>query len=246
MRPGLVRAILVLTAASLVAGCGAGDTRQRDAFVAAVDVTYSTQGVRQSYLPDLDAVTRRAATARAPFYADAFDGSPTAHIRWRVQSDFSRKPPAVYDGNDDLERQYLAGRARALHPALRGLLATRPTKSGSPLGQVLETLAGVCGQQREAGRHCHAYVFTDGVFIGDGFDARHSSQRSIERFTNRWAKRLDGLRGADVSFVGVGYGTSVPTGALDASRQLSGAVLEAAGARLKDWNVRLAPADAQS
>ena len=243
------RIVPVSACTLLLGGCAnekpTGTTSDRgDAFVAAVDVTYSTQGVRQTYLPDLVAVTDRAAAARAPFYADAFDGNPAAHIRWRVQGDFARRPPAVYDGNESLTQQYLAARARELRPQLRELLATRPTRSGSPLGELLQSISGLCAQQRTAGRHCRAYVFTDGVFIGDGFDARRPvTQRALQQFVDRWATRLSGLRGAEVSFVGVGYGTTVPPRALETSRRGAQALIAAAGAEMKDWNVRLAPED---
>jgi len=80
-------------------------------------------------------------------YADAFDGDPAARIRWRVQGDFARKPPAVYDGNKALTEQYFAGRARELRPRLRALLSTRPARSGSPLGELMESWRRCAGSE---------------------------------------------------------------------------------------------------
>ena len=57
-----------------------------------------------------------------------------------------------------------------------------------------------------------------------------------------WADRLSGLKGAEVSFVGVGYGTKATDGTLAQSRAAADALLHAAGAELADWKVALAPA----
>ena len=43
------------------------------------------------------------------------------------------------------------------------------------------------------------------------------------------------------NFVGVGYGSSVKPRVLDAGRTVTHRLLTAAGARMTDWNVALAP-----
>jgi hypothetical protein len=233
---------LALCAAALLAtasGCGsAAKTDDSDAYVALVDVSSSTAKARAAYAPDLLKLAGRAADAQAPLYADAFDGDPSARIRWRVRGHFDDPVPDVYKGNTTLTERYRAKQAHALDPQLRALLRERADTSGSPLGPTLESAAGACEQQRP--RRCKVYVFTDGVFIGDDFDARKGDAAARRRLVDRWADRLGGLDGAEVTFVGVGYATRATDGTRKNSRSAAKDLLSAAGARMAGWNVTLA------
>jgi hypothetical protein len=239
---------LALCAAALAAaatGCAAATAGEKagspgEAYVALVDVSYSTAKARAKYAPDLVALAGRAADARAPLYADAFDGDPAARIRWQVRGAFDAELPQVYDGNETLADQFLAKQARELRPQLEGLLDERTSASGSPLGGTLKAAAGACEQH--APRACKVFVFTDGVFIGEDFDARKGGESARRKLVDRWADRLSGLGGAEVTFVGVGYGTRATDGTLERSRLAAEALLTASGATMADWNVALAPA----
>ena len=254
-------AVVAVACASLFAGCGSSileappppathDDRRTepgtakgpatgDTYVALVDASYSTTRSRPAYREDLEAVALRAAGARGRLYADAFDGDPSARIRWAVQGDFTHVPD-VYDGNEKLGAAHAHHEAVKLMPRLDGLLQVQPSRAGTPLGPVLAMIAGVCGQQHD--RHCRAYVFTDGLFIGEEFDARRPpSAHARARLAARWADRLAGLNGAEVRFVGVGYGSHAGQRTLENSHKTAQAMVTAAGGRVADWNVRLAP-----
>ena len=93
----------------------------------------------------------------------------------------------------------------AADPTARHAAKARPSRPGPRWGPCSLT-AGVCGQQH--GRQCRVYVFTDGVFVGREFDARRALNAGARaRLAARWADRLAGLDGAEVRFIGVGYGT---------------------------------------
>jgi hypothetical protein len=235
---------LSLGAAALLAtasGCGSADGGagpSRDAYVALVDVSYSTAKARAEYEPDLLKVAGQAADAQAPLYADAFDGDPSARIRWRVRGRFDAPPPDVYKGNKELTKRYRAKQAQTLQPQLKGLLRERAQTSGSPLGPALEAAAGACEQQQP--RACKVYVFTDGVFIGKDFNARTGDAAARHRLVAHWADRIRGLDGAEVTFVGVGFGTRATESTRKNSQMAAEDLLSAAGATLAGWNVTLA------
>src|SRR6185312_10916296 len=180
--PALCAAIAAIAALSGCSADGSGKAdaaASGDAYGVLFDVSYSTAKARKEYAPDLLRLAGRAADARAPLYADAFDGDPSARIRWRVRGDFDASLPNVYEGNDTLADRYLAKKAKELGPQLEGLLDARTHAAGSPLGPTLQAAGGACAQQRP--RTCKVFVFTDGIFIGADFDARKGGSAARER-----------------------------------------------------------------
>ena len=243
---------VVLLALLLVGGwlvTGAGGSKDdppagNDAYVELVDITLSTDDDRDTYLVDMQAVADHAALGRDVIYADAFDGNPRAHVRWRVHRSF-RRLPAFYHGNPDLIDSYLQGQGRALAPRLQALVASRAVRAGTPLGATLLLAADLCAQQRTVGLGCRVFIFTDGEFIGEGIDSRRPIPASAQRaWLDAWAPRLGGLAGARVSFVGVGYGTGDDSG-LDDARSIAATVIAKAGGTMPSgdagWAVRVSP-----
>jgi len=206
-------------------------------FLAWPDVTYSTVKTRATYLRDMVTFAGMAARARSPLLMDAFTGAPENTTAWPVSCDFSRTPKA-FGGNGDLEESYLRSRAEKLRPEMRKLLDKAGARGGSPLLNVF-VLSGYATSSHPGTTACIA-VFTDAAVFGPDFNINQklgSQQRAA--LLNRWAPRLQELRGSKVLIVGVGRGTEMSLDQLEYVRSVLTQLFSKVGAELVVFDTRL-------
>jgi hypothetical protein len=227
----LFAALLVLG----LAGCfGSGENDELTTYVVCVDSTHSTDEVRSDYMPDLVAVAERGVMTGAHLYADACGSNATGTVQWRI--DKVLRPRQALTGI--LKEKSATTRAEKMRQEFEAVLAKNSPHAGTPLAKILGVVARECAANSGP---CEAFVLTDGVWwdnllrITDGVTP-DEEQAYVERF----APLLDGLKGAKVSFAGVGLGTEViGEQRLAEAQKVAEALVKAAGGRVVFWDVKL-------
>jgi hypothetical protein len=207
-------------------------------YVALVDVSGSTRSVRNGYLPDMVSFARRAARAKAVFYADAIGGAPYRSTRWLVRRDFV-STRLGYAGNDTLADADRDRKAQRTEPELRKLLRRPSGPSGSPILEGIGLADRLAGQFPNA--TVHIAVFTDAVVVAPDYDIRTMSGPAVRaRVVNSWAPTLQHLGGGEMLFVGVGLGSKLSRLQLAEGEALFAALARRCRAQLSVWDTRLA------
>lgn len=196
-----------------------------------VDSTASTDGVRESYGDDLEAVAGTAAEQRARFYAAPCGANATGSVNWPVKTEFGSSLSGVL-GDEQVENQL-----RSLTGRLDELTQTTSTQQGTPFGEMLAVAARQC---QYLGGGCTIYMFTDGEWadgllrVGDGV-----SEGEQAAYLDAYRSRVGDLDGTEVNFVGVGFGTHIGEVRLAEARAVAEALVFAASGEMGTWTVSL-------
>jgi hypothetical protein len=232
-RYALAIAIAGLVTLALTACGSGGHAGNPSAWIACVDDTISTDGLRTSYLPGLEDIAEDAATEEGQFFASDCGANATGTARWPIHKRFE-----VEEGFDgELAAEAIESQARHLTPRLEQLTTASSTHSGTPLGQMLAVAARQCAA---AGGHCHLVMFTDGGWADHLLRVKDGvTTAERRRYLTTYAPRLHGLVGASVVFAGVGAGTHLGEPRLGKAKRIATELVERAGGHVVSWNVRL-------
>jgi hypothetical protein len=207
--------------------------------VVCIDSTVSTDEVRGSYLPDLEALARQVAARQGRFYAAACGANATGSVNWPVHEHFVTRG----DYSDGPLREQVTNQVKGIvegsgdSEGLEDLIATSSTLEGTPLGEMLAVTARQCAH---VGPECLVYIFTDGEWADRLLRVRDGVSHSEEAaYVDAYASRLEGLAEAKVNFIGVGYGTNLGEVRLSQARDVAAALVETADGEMGDWTVRL-------
>lgn len=205
--------------------------------VVCIDSTVSTDEIRDSYLPDLKEVVVEAAVSRSRFDAAACGANATGQVNWPVHVAFTgnyvdpekvreqaeHQAVGVIEGTDD-------------DPGIEDLVQVSSERNGTPLGEMLAVLGRQC---RRAGGECSVYLFTDGEWADGMLKVRDGvSAPERQEYLATYSDRIDGLAGAEVNFIGVGYGTSIGELRLKEAELIAAELVRAAGAEMGAWSTR--------
>jgi len=224
---------LLLGGVVALAGCaeeGQGQAASRRNAVLLVDCSGSTAAFRSTWIPEVIGATAQALNRRQLVWIDCIDGSPLATARFVLRLD-GRNIPSAYEGNEVLADEFNRARAASLRPKLEQLFAGTRRARGSGILDGLEAAGGL--------RPAQVVLWTDGLVIQaeNRIDLNKPLSPASERgIVDTWAPRLAGLRGAQVTIVGVGTGAHSALSARQV-RRLFPELLSKAGA-----NVELSPA----
>ncbi|HEX5711863.1 MAG TPA: hypothetical protein VFX85_00960 [Solirubrobacterales bacterium] len=201
--------------------------------IVCVDSTISTDPVRESYLPDLKAIARRAARARAPFYADACGENATGTVNWKVRKQFD---DAGLGG--ELDDEAAEGKLPRIEEQLGDLVEQRTVRGGTPLGDMLAVTARQCAHR---GGACEIYLFTDGEWADATVHVAREpiSDEQESKYIDLYGDQLGGLDKAEVNFVGVGHGTDLDEPRLNEARELAEALIAEAEGEMGAWTTAL-------
>ncbi|HEX6455333.1 MAG TPA: hypothetical protein VF009_02295 [Solirubrobacterales bacterium] len=203
-----------------------------------VDSTLSTDGVREKYESDLEKVVRRSAMRQDTLYAAACGANATGEVDWPIQKTFRKNYSDERFGREELEQQ--AAEVIEGNGSEEGVVDLLDSRSheGTPIGEMLAVTARQCAQARGS---CEIYVFTDGEWADSLLRIRggisDTERRNYLREYDR--KKLAGLGGSTVNFIGVGLGTEIGELRLDEARELAKELVEQAGGTMGSWSTRL-------
>lgn len=202
--------------------------------IVCVDSTNSTDAVRTSYLPDLKAVAQSAAEDQTHLYAAACGPNATGTVYWPVDKEF--KTTVEYEGIHAREYGEEQVEKKGLVAGLRRLTETRSKHGGTPLGEMLAVVARQC---ERAGGDCSIYMFTDGEWADKLITVSDGVTRAERRnYRKTYGRRLSGLAGSQVNFIGVGHGTAMGEVHLDEAEDVAAELIRDAGGEMT-WSTRL-------
>jgi hypothetical protein len=199
--------ILVVLTVTL-GGCGGGGkTTGEQAFLASHrvdallgDCSASFRQTSERLLPEMVAVALNSASQRRVLWAGCFAGAPLRTLAWNPKVDFDDLPSSVSGSPAIAER---LNEARALGLRRRLAMMVRKTPRQAPGSGQLEALE-LAGQTPEIGR---VFLFTDALIVEpEGISLSTATAVQIRQTIDRWAPRLRGLRGVQLTLIGVGYG----------------------------------------
>lgn len=236
----LITTLVVALTTTLLAACGPSNStethpdRQLDLVIG--DCSASFHDYSAAFVPEMVKVAESSALShpRRKFWAGCFDGAPLRTLDWNPTVDFSDEPDELED-NQSLGDKVAIGRALGLKDSLTEMLRTPPKAKGSGQLEALE----LASQTPNVGR---VFVFTDAVINEiEGVDLRNATPSEIESTVKLWAPRLAGLKGVDLTFVGVGRGAGHSTAVRNA-QLLFTKLASAVGTSSFAWTLEL-PAD---
>jgi hypothetical protein len=235
-----VLAVAGLSAAAAYAVTQAidGDEAQQQSpppHLVGVDLTASTDGMRDQYLPGLMAIADLAAEDGARLFTAGLGGDPVQSARWS-QVDFSKQGD---QGSESLREIRAAGLTDDYRSYLANLLRFNARTSGTSLGEILAVMAQKC---RSEGPPCRMWLFTDGAWRDELINVRKGvTLQQLQRYVTHYVPTFaGGLDGAEVLFIGVGLGSDLTAVQLNDARQVAVAVVRAAGGE-PGWRTDLPP-----
>lgn len=222
MRRGLV----ALGLCAALAGCGSAgaSSAHQPTTVLIADCSGSTIPFRGAWESQVENAAAEAVLRHDMLWIDCIDGEPLSTTTFAINIDGSRVPEALRS-NPTIARRYLLRVASSLQPRIAQLLGSTQRQHGSGLLDALEVVAGL--------RPTTLIFWTDGLLIQDGVNLNDPQPPgALDQLAREWGARLGGLRGTEVTIVGLGRDAHDAASARRARRLLP-AVLRAAGASVE-------------
>jgi hypothetical protein len=238
----MVGAAVLCTAA---AGCGASNTPTKDKIpgppaARPLDLVFgdcsSFRLYTKAFVPDMVTIAENSALAkpRRTLWGACFDGAPLRTLKWNPTIDFGDEPKEL-KRNHTLGDRVALGRALGTRKKFEAMANTPMKVPGSGQLEALE----VAAQTANLGR---VYMFTDAALNEiEGINLATATEAEIDALVAHWAPRLNGLKGVQLMFIGVGRGTGNSAAVRNAERLFRG-LATAVGASYFAWTLAL-PSD---
>lgn len=216
-----------------------------------VDCSISMAGALPELAESAARVTQDGARPLSRIIGGSFIGNPS-HSRspWPVEFQY----PTLAEGqNPNLvrERVEVAAKDRAREIAKlfeceeRQEVGPDPQEGERGWGTPLLSVLAQCSDLLERvdgpeGASRRIVIYTDGVLIGDGVDARDGiSDADARALTKRFSARLRNLEGTKVWMVGAGAATGIPDATMQRIRRMFEEIIDQAGGELVSFNPSL-------
>jgi hypothetical protein len=169
------------------------------------------------------AIINHAAVDNSDLFIDSCTGNPTATVTWQVREDFSAEPQRA---NSVLNQRQTSGIVGALDSGVRGALAKTARGPAVQFGAALYAMMLRCGYPATG---CRLWFFTSGAWK-DVVSPGTMTSSDLQRYIAANAGGLRDLRGATVTFLGLGLAAHLTPAALRREEQLATRLVAAVGA----------------
>lgn len=206
MRTMIIGCLAIAACGVLLGGCGGDEDataakqpdRNLDLVVADCSDSFRESSLR--LIPEMIQIAVDSAEERNVLWAGCFAGAPLRTLIWEPKVDFGQTSEKFHISDEVVDRVNQA-QALGLKRKLRTMVEDTPaTVPGSGQLEALE----VASEAPNVGR---IFFLTDAaIHEPEVPELNEATETELRQAANRWAPRLHGLKGVELTMLGAGYG----------------------------------------